>query len=248
MTNKKSRTVPARIENHHPVSRPSFDYGSVDARVASFLKGQANRIGRQWVVSAVQIGKLLIGAKHYLSHGQFLCWIESEVGISGRTAQLYMRAAEWASGKSETVSHLQPSILYLLSAPSTPEELRIQMLKRIDNGEKIAPALIRAELRRLRNSEIDSQGSAPPISPACAGTEPQQVYGKGDAALADAIKILSSELHPSTFARVRRILTSAKVLSQPRLADKILAAFADADGILGAVGKAACELSELAPF
>src|SRR5262249_7339757 len=77
-----------------------FDYNSVSSPVASFLKGQAERIRRQYVGSIIQIGRALLSAKSHLSHGEFLCWVEGEVCIPARTAQAYMRVAQWSEDKS----------------------------------------------------------------------------------------------------------------------------------------------------
>src|ERR1700712_4880530 len=100
-----------------------FDYSSVSSPLANFLKGQADRIRRQCVTSIIQIGKALLEAKRHLSHGAFLLWVECEVCMPVRTAQAYMRVAQWASAqKTAVVAHLSPTILYLLSAPSTPED------------------------------------------------------------------------------------------------------------------------------
>ena len=88
-----------------------FDYESVPLSVAKFLRGQADRIRRQCATSVIQIGKALLEAKRHLSHGGFLRWVECEVCIPVRTAQTYMRVANWASDKGATVAHLSPSAL-----------------------------------------------------------------------------------------------------------------------------------------
>jgi len=128
----------------------TFDYASLPQSVARFLQGQADRIRRQCSSSIIQIGKALIEAKRHLSHGGFVQWVECEVGIPARTAQVYMRAASWASGKSATVAHLPPSALYLLSAPSAPEKFIEEILQRIDAGEHIAPSAMREQLKTFQ--------------------------------------------------------------------------------------------------
>lgn len=61
----------------------------------------ASRANRHEVgVSVIRIGRALIGAKHYLSHGAFLHWLSSEIGIpvqdaeSGRKRQMSLAASE----------------------------------------------------------------------------------------------------------------------------------------------------------
>src|SRR5450631_3138870 len=95
---------------------PWFDYCSVPAAEAKFLRGQAEQIRRRCVTSVVQIGRALIGAKHYLSPEAFQKWVKLEVGIAVRTAQDYMRVANWAADKGRVVDRLPPTVLYWLSS------------------------------------------------------------------------------------------------------------------------------------
>jgi Protein of unknown function (DUF3102) len=66
--------------------------------------------------AVVDIGRLLTEAKKKVDHGQWLYWLTVHFGKSERTAQNYMRAAEWAS-KNATVADLKlrPSAIYWLS-------------------------------------------------------------------------------------------------------------------------------------
>jgi hypothetical protein len=114
-----------------------FDYTSVPSPVAHFLRGHAERIRRGWATSIIQIGKELVEAKRHLSHGVFIRWVKTEVGLPPRTAQAYMQVAHWAKGKSATVARLPPSVLYLVSSPSAPEEFVAHMLNKLEAGEQI---------------------------------------------------------------------------------------------------------------
>src|ERR1700694_430544 len=136
-----------------------FDYCSVAPPLASFLKGQAERIRRQCATSIIQIGKALFEAKRHLSHGAFLRWVEWEVCMPVRTAQACMRVASWATGKNAVVAHLSPTMLYLLSAPSAPEDFVTDILKRLEAGELIAPSVMRERLKALRSNKRLDNGS-----------------------------------------------------------------------------------------
>ena len=69
----------------------------------------------------LQIGARLCEVKALLPHGQFQSWAEDEFGMSKRTAQSLMNVAQRFLDKSETVSLLGTSVLYLLAAPTTPD-------------------------------------------------------------------------------------------------------------------------------
>jgi hypothetical protein len=203
-----------------------FDYGCVEGPAAKFLRGQAERIRRSVRNAIVLIGKDLILAKHYLSHGEFLRWVEDEIGIPSRTAQAYMRAAQWAEGKGRTVAHLPPTLLYILSAPSTPKDLIDAILERVEAGEQIEIPTVREELRKLRNfkdfKQFDRQTSADEAG-RCA---PDPAAGSDDLPdIIEAIKIIRLRLSDSDLARVRMIFTDQRVLHDPALSQKIATAF-----------------------
>ena len=102
----------------------------------------------------VEIGADLIAAKEKLGHGSFGGWIESQFGLSPRSAQLYMRAAEWAEGKGEIVSHLPPAGLRLLSAPTTPEPIQHEVVEAIRDGAAVDFKEIEA---RIKSERLDAR-------------------------------------------------------------------------------------------
>jgi hypothetical protein len=213
------------ILTRHIDEAPRFDYSSVPCSVAKFLMGQADRIRRHCVTSIIQIGKALLEAKRHLSHGAFLQWVESEVRIPVRTAQAYMRVASWASDKGATVAHLSPSALYLLSAPSTPESFSTEILRRADAGEHVAPSFIREELKswRLDGQQCRRKVKSPPL------TDAVDTSVLAEAKIVDHmtefVTILMERLPATDFARVRDIITSDALLSDPLLKQNLELAF-----------------------
>jgi hypothetical protein len=222
------------------IEEPShFDYDSVSPEVKKFLQGQAERIRRQASTSIIQIGRALINAKRYLSHGAFIIWVENEAWIPARTAQVYMRIAEWTSGKNAAAAHLPPSVLQLLSAPSTPKEFIDSVLARFDAGEPIIPSTIRRELKVLRQAQRETLQKMTSISVSRdnssaedAGTHRRGAdgaYVDAAATLRQAVTIMARGLSREDFERVRAILTSAQVLDAPQLAFAIAASFSHVD-------------------
>ncbi len=66
--------------------------------------------------SVIEIGRELQAVKDRLQHGQFIHWVQAACGPSRRTAQLMMNAVQWAKDKSETITLLEPTTIYLLLA------------------------------------------------------------------------------------------------------------------------------------
>jgi Protein of unknown function (DUF3102) len=205
-----------------------FDYASVTPSVATFLRGQADRIRRYAAKSVIQIGKDLIAAKRYLCHGAFLHWLESEVGIAARTGQVYMQVAHWAEGQDTRIALLPPSLLYMLSSPSTPKEFSDDVLKRLDGGENIMLAAVREELKNHR--ETNRKG--PPVQPKAgtrsAAQKQKSIEADEGTAVGEAVEILARWLPEQCFTRVRDLMTSKTVLEHPNLAQLIAVTFSAA--------------------
>ncbi|WP_315731566.1 MULTISPECIES: DUF3102 domain-containing protein [unclassified Bradyrhizobium] len=202
-----------------PEEAPGFDYNSIQPSVAKFLKGQALRIRQYCAKSVIQIGKDLVAAKHYLSHGEFIRWVEYEVGIPARTAQVYMRAASWASSKSASVALLPPTALYVLSSPGLPKEFVDKVLRQVEAGERIHLQALRAQIKALREvaarqaeNGVHNRSDEGPDS-----TPEEQQAPVTTAMLSNAVRILARALSATEFALVRNIITSKPVLQDPDL-------------------------------
>jgi|ERR1700731_2275707 len=220
-----------RIQGQEISHLAGFDYSSVPVSVENFLRGQVSRIRHYVGKSIIQIGKDLGAAKRYLSHGQFLNWVEREVGIPARTAQGYMQVSQWASSKGATVAHLPPSVLYLLSARSTPTQFVERVLRRVEAGEQVLPATIRTELKMLRSVGVGPQSNMSTESDflnydADPNIETSNCdIGLCDIGLMNVVSILSRSLSKYDIAQVHAIMTSNNVLSQSDLPDRIKIAF-----------------------
>ena len=159
-------------------------------------------------------GADLIEAKNKLPHGAFGKWITAEFGMTDRTAQNYMRGAEWAAEhnlKSETVSDLPSATVYKIAADTTPAEIKAEVAEKIRSGSTVDVEQIemridmaRAEAAKDRRSKarrrkIDT--ASPAVRRRLEQQERQQAAEKAkrDAATAEAAAILakldSADLH-----------------------------------------------------
>ena len=136
----------------HSIAIVGFNYKSLDQKAAKMAKLAARRSRQDLNQAASDIGRDLLKVKVNLNHGQFVAWLRGEFDLSVRTAQRYMAAAQLVA-KSETVSRLKPSVLYQLSAPSTPPAVQDEILRRVAAGEEISIADIVAAHKELQASE-----------------------------------------------------------------------------------------------
>jgi len=83
----------------------------------------------------------LLQQKAALGQGNFLPWVWAEFGMSEDTAQKYMRIARELDGNTESSRYLSFEAMAKLAAPSTPAEVREEVMERASNGEKVTAKL-----------------------------------------------------------------------------------------------------------
>ena len=117
------------------------------AEIAARIRANIKMMG----TAVLAIGADLLLAKGQLDHGNFINWLETEFGMSVRSAQRYMAAAKQFAGKSDTVSFFPVSTIHMLAASSTPEKIREQIVSRIEAGDKIDPRQVEEVIRQERS-------------------------------------------------------------------------------------------------
>jgi hypothetical protein len=123
-----------------------FDYAVLAPAEAADLRERAARLRglvTKSTADMIEIGGDLLAIKERLEHGQFVDWIERELGIGIRSAQGYIAIAKLAKGKSETVSLLPPSTARILAAKSTPPTIVEQIIVRAGAGDLVADVAVK---------------------------------------------------------------------------------------------------------
>lgn len=141
-----------------------FDYACLEPDAAMQARDAAKAINRIAARHVRLIGKHLLAAKDAIPHGSFTHWVESELGMSARTAQNYMAASRWLENKPEPVSHLPAKVIYALAAPTTPASLVQEVVDAaavgtVPDGEVIAH---RIELAKAAAREVKRLVAAKP--------------------------------------------------------------------------------------
>jgi hypothetical protein len=85
-------------------------------RTIDVITGELHVALRRETADILTIGGLLAEAKEKIPHGEWLTWLKTEFSMSKRSAQKYVKAADYAA-KNELGAHLNlsPSALFLLS-------------------------------------------------------------------------------------------------------------------------------------
>ncbi len=137
-----------------------YDYNKVDEanrdavrRAAINIKPRLKRAAEDLFV----IGKDLQAMKSLLPHGEYVNWLSVEFGLSVRMAQRFVAVYERLGFKSDIMSFLPPTILYLLSAPSTPDEAIEQVQQQLDAHRPISVAAVQQVINEAKKRVVDAQ-------------------------------------------------------------------------------------------
>lgn len=125
----------------------------------------ADRIRARTAQAVIDNGRDLTLVKQSMDHGEFTKWIDTEFSMTARTAQNCMLAAEWADGKSEIVSHLPLTTIYMLAAPSTPKEITTEVISFVEAGKPIKPKQIEERIKAARKPRTKAPEPEPEPEP-----------------------------------------------------------------------------------
>jgi hypothetical protein len=138
----------------------SFALAKTDAE---FLREAADRIRvrmSRTVQDIVEIGRELAKVQERIGHGNFLPWIEREFGMSDQTAYRFIHVATNIGDQIPHGVEFQFNVLYALAAPSTPAEVRTEIIERAAAGE-----IVTAEDVRVLKLESLARGADGRLTP-----------------------------------------------------------------------------------
>jgi hypothetical protein len=116
------------------------------AEIAERIKFRIKRT----TADVVATGKDLLLAQQRLGSSDVLAWVESELGMTRRWAQLQIAVAKTFGEVGEIVSSVSPTTIYKLAAPSTPAEIKAEVVADLKASR---PIDYRAILLRLKAGE-----------------------------------------------------------------------------------------------
>jgi hypothetical protein len=187
----------AAVDLHYDYSTLAVAYRESVRRAALTIKPRLKRAAEDIFV----IGKELNATKAMLPHGEYSHWLDIEFGLSERMAQRFVSVYERLGAKTDKLSLLPPSTLYLLAAPSTPDEAIQTVEKHLDIGERLSVAYVQGVITQAKQKvRLQSMASAP-IEGELARTPPaedvESVRARArqrlDGALSTAINLLSGQ-------------------------------------------------------
>jgi hypothetical protein len=154
----------AAVDLHYDYNTVAEAYRETVRRAALVIKPRLKRAAEDIFV----IGKELNATKTLLPHGEYTRWLDVEFGLSDRMAQRFVNVYERLGIKSDIMSVLPPTTLYLLAAPSTPDEAIQAVEQQLDAGERISVAYVqdvitgaKQKTRSQTSPSLAPEGEAP---------------------------------------------------------------------------------------
>lgn len=123
-----------------------FDYAALDLETRVVVQqrtGEIRSLVRRSAQDIIEIGIKLGEVKGRIGHGGFGRWLDAEFQWSQDTAGRFMQVAQ-RFGQIPQIADFAPTALYLLAAPSTPDEAVEEALERAEGGERITHATAKA--------------------------------------------------------------------------------------------------------
>jgi Protein of unknown function (DUF3102) len=162
-----------------------------DNRILAKHAAAIRRLGKRVVADVIEIGRLLTECKRICGHGNWLPWLDREFGWTDDTALNFMRVYELSKSRNFRDLSLPLSGLYLLAAPSTPQEARDEIIERAQAGEKIPVA----EAKRIIEHAKNQQQPRKRTKPQAAQPPPRDDIGPASAGEAERLRVRIEELH-----------------------------------------------------
>ncbi len=139
----------------NPAKYQGFDYQILDLQTRITVKQKTSEIKgliRQTAQDIFKVGQNLAEVKQQLKHGEFRNWLKTEFNWSISSATKFMQVSEQFKNVNFTHFNFATSALYVLAAPSTPENARQHALKLASRGENITYSLAKLIVKHHKES------------------------------------------------------------------------------------------------
>lgn len=136
-----------------------FDYSTLDTHTRVFVETRTAEIKvlvKRSAEDLVEIGRMVTEVKAHLGHGNFSAWREAEFRWSERTTQNLMAIYEKFKSANFADMHIATSAMYVLAAPSTPEDALQEAIERAENGERITHSLAKEIVMQYKSPSVEA--------------------------------------------------------------------------------------------
>lgn len=147
----------------------SFNYEVLDAEQRIVVQQRTGEIRERLRRSAQdiwEIGQKLADVRSRLKHGQFDVWLKAEFDWSRRTAYNFINVYEVFGERANLAQiDIATSALYLLAAPSTPQNVRDEVMQRAREGETVSHKNLRQVIEKEKSRSTPAFEKPDPAKP-----------------------------------------------------------------------------------
>ncbi len=222
----------------------AFDYESLDLEVRIVVQQRTSEIRerlRRTAQDIVEVGQRMIEVKDRLPHGQFGPWLGAEFGMSEGHARKMMQVYR-AFGQNDHYDRFASTALYLLAAPGTPEEARIEAIEAASIGESISAKQAEEIVAKHKPAPASTPAKKPPVRREADELDDEplsdyeaQIAAQRPGAVPPALTPLPSTSAPTSPAEVIAELPAAAPVPPPMLVPLTPIAAADTTHLRQAV-------------
>jgi hypothetical protein len=109
---------------------------------------------KRTIDNVIEVGRRLTEAQVVAGHGNWSAWLDHEFKWTDDTARNFMRVFELSKSRNFRDLSLPVSALYMITAPSTPEDVRDEVLERAQAGP-VSVAEVRAAITGSKPAQVD---------------------------------------------------------------------------------------------
>jgi hypothetical protein len=125
---------------------------ALDNPILAEHAAEIRRLGNRVIKDVIEIGQRLAESREILKEeGCWRSWLKDELGWSPQTAGRFIQVYE-LSGDVPRLEHLELPIsaFYMLAAPSTPPDVRAEIIERAEAGEEITVAKTKTAITKRK--------------------------------------------------------------------------------------------------
>jgi hypothetical protein len=124
---------------------PTYSMAEIEEKVRTHLDRAAFEV--------IETGRWLALAKQELKHGQLKPWLEEKFSLSERMAEHCINAWRTFGENPKRVSDLPARVIFQLSAPSTPQAVRDEVLDLKATGKTITASVVKDKINEAKGQK-----------------------------------------------------------------------------------------------
>lgn len=133
-----------------------FDYQTLNDETRRVIQERTRKLKELWQRTAQdiwEIGQILAEVQSRLKQDrQFDAWLKAEFGLSRRTAYNFINVYKAFQEDAKFAQiNIDPSALYLLASPSTPQQIRDEIIQQASTGAKVTHKDIKQAISKKKS-------------------------------------------------------------------------------------------------